>query len=192
MSLFSESEENLEMVPALTREHLVLMQAELRDLTQTPNGWPRLTLAQRFAQRVVIAGNDECWECKAPKGPLGYAQIGNKKGSTYVHRIAYELMVGPVPAGKELDHICRNRGCVNPSHLRLCTRSENLRNTGKMSTNTSGFKGVSWHKAERKWAATIMINKKGKTLGYFKTPEEAHAAYCKAAKELHGEFANVG
>lgn len=168
------------------------MQAELRDLTQTPNGWPRLPLAERFAQKVIVGEGDACWGWTATSDRLGYSRLNGKTPTTYAHRIAYFLMVGPIPKGMELDHICRNRGCVNPSHLRLCTHSENLRNTGKMVTNTSGFKGVSWHRAERKWQARIMTHKKGITLGYFNTREEAYACYCKAAKELHGEFANVG
>lgn len=176
----------------LTAESLAMMQAELKDLTQSPNGWPRLPLAQRFAQRVALAGNGECWGWTGIKDRLGYSRINGRVITTYAHRMAYILMVGPIPEGMELDHICRNRSCVNPSHLRVCTHSENLRNTGKMRTNTSGFKGVSWHKSEKKWQARIMLNKKGKTIGYFKTPEEAYAAYCRAAKELYGEFVNVG
>ncbi len=175
----------------LTTESLIMMQAELKDLTQTPNGWPRLPLAQRFAQRVILTG-EGCWGWSGASDHLGYSRLCGRARTTYAHRLAYELMVGPIPDGMEIDHICRNRGCVNPSHLRVCTHSENLRNTGRMVTNTSGFKGVSWHKASRKWTARITLHQKGITLGYFNTPEDAYACYCKAAKELHGEFVNVG
>ena len=179
-------------ITLITREQLAMMQAGLRELTQTSNGWPRIPKPSQFAQRVVLTDQGECWAWSGQIDQLGYARIHNKYGTTYAHRMAYELMVGAIPDGMELDHVCRNRGCVNPEHLRPCTRSENLRNTGKMRTNTSGFKGVSWHKAERKWTARITLHRKGKTLGYFDTPEEAYAAYCKAAKELFGEFVNVG
>lgn len=50
---------------------------------------------------------------------------------TYVHRAAYEVLVGPVPEGLELDHLCRVRHCYNPSHLEPVTRLENMRRTMK-------------------------------------------------------------
>jgi len=56
-------------------------------------------------------------------------------------------------------------------------------------SNTSGFKGVSYRKTRRKWIATIQKDGKQHFLGHFNTPELAHMAYCKAAAELHGEFA---
>ncbi len=174
----------------LTREHLILMQAELRELTQSPNGWPRLPLAQRFAQRVILT-DEGCWGWAGASDRLGYSRLGGKAHTTYAHRLAYELMVGPIPDGTELDHICRNRGCVNPEHLRPCNHSENLRNTAAKTGSKSGLKGVSWHKAQGKWAARIMVHKKSISLGYFTDPTQAHEAYIKAAKEFHGEFAHL-
>lgn len=61
----------------------------------------------------------------------GYLQIGaktqgNRRG-IYAHRLAYELFVGPIPVGKELDHLCRIRNCVNPAHLEAVTHLENVR-----------------------------------------------------------------
>ena len=52
----------------------------------------------------------------------GYARWGN----VYAHRAAYELFVGPIPSGYEIDHLCRVRDCVNPDHLEAVTRRENL------------------------------------------------------------------
>lgn len=186
-----EIAENQENAPALTRESLVVMQAELRDLTQSPNGWPRLPLAQRFAQRVTLADGDGCWGWTGLHDRLGYSRIHGKAGTTYAHRLSYGLMVGPTPEGMELDHICRNRGCVNPAHLRPCTHSENLCNVAARAGTKSGLKGVSWHKAQGKWASRIMVNGRSTSLGYFTDPNEAHEAYRKAARELHGEFAHL-
>lgn len=58
--------------------------------------------------------------------PKGYGRLHNSKGSRHVHRIAYELAVGPIPPGMELDHLCRIPSCVNPEHLEPVTRKQNV------------------------------------------------------------------
>ena len=68
-----------------------------------------------------------CWEWTGCLFTAGYGAIlvGGKKRSA--HRISYELRVGPIPEDKELDHLCRNRACINPAHLEPVTRRENVR-----------------------------------------------------------------
>jgi hypothetical protein len=56
----------------------------------------------------------------------GYGQIKDGKGMVYAHRYAYELLVGPIPPGTELDHLCRVRHCVNPAHLEAVAHRDNL------------------------------------------------------------------
>jgi hypothetical protein len=93
--------------------------------------------------------------------------------------------------GLEVDHVdgdgLNNRRC----NLRPATSSQNKHNRGKGRNNTSGFKGVWWHKQHGRWAADIWLHSKKRFLGLFDTAELAHAAYCKAAAELHGEFART-
>ena len=55
----------------------------------------------------------------------GYRQISYEGSRVYAHRLAYEMFIGPIPDGMELDHLCRNRGCVNPAHLEPVSHREN-------------------------------------------------------------------
>ena len=61
------------------------------------------------------------------KHPLGYGTIRIQGRTWYSHRYAYELTRGPVPEGMEIDHLCRNRACANPTHLEPVTHAENVR-----------------------------------------------------------------
>jgi hypothetical protein len=107
------------------------------------------------------------------------------------HRVAWLYMTGEWPAG-DIDHINNNRSDNRFSNLRPATRSLNIANSTKKKSNSSGFKGVSFSKANRKWFAKITVNYRQQSLGYFNTPQEAHAAYVHAAREAFGEFANAG
>ncbi len=92
--------------------------------------------------------------------------------------------------GKEVDHIDRNP--VNNqrrNNLRPATRSQNTMNQGLRSSNTSGYKGVNWNKASRKYIARIFINGERIYLGLFDNPIEAAYTYDHYAKIHFGEFA---
>jgi hypothetical protein len=91
-----------------------------------------------------------------------------------------------------IDHIDGNPKNNCRDNLRICTNAENTRNRKKPKTNTSGYKGVSWHKFHKRWSAKITSNEKQHHLGYFTTANEAYNAYCIAAKKYHKEFANYG
>lgn len=68
-----------------------------------------------------------CWLWTGSGTPTGYGQIGVNGRKQYVHRYAYELLVGPIPEGLTIDHLCRNPPCVNPSHMEPVTQAENTR-----------------------------------------------------------------
>lgn len=149
-------------------------------------------IAERFWQHVDKINNSRCWVWIGSKTRTGYGHFKVRGKLVATHRLAYELLVGPIPAGMNIDHVCNHRDCVNPEHLRVCTPAENAKNRAIGIDNTSGLKGASWHSRDKKWTANIHTNGKQKFLGYFETKESAHAAYCEAATRLYGEFANFG
>lgn len=76
------------------------------------------TAEQRFMNRVIPADVDHCWNWRPPLTTKGYGQLWvPDKGMVKAHRFAYELFIGEIPPGLELDHTCFNRACVNPWHL---------------------------------------------------------------------------
>lgn len=86
-----------------------------------------LTVAERFWPRVDRRGETECWMWRGCVNPVtGYGQWANGYSIIGAHRVAYELMVGPIPSGLEIDHLCRVRACVNPAHLEAVTHRENI------------------------------------------------------------------
>jgi len=78
----------------------------------------------RFWRKVTVT--PECWIWRAHCGPNGYGRFWTGTTMGYAHRWAYEFFVGPIPEGLELDHLCRNRACVNPSHLEPVTKKTNI------------------------------------------------------------------
>jgi len=94
--------------------------------------------------------------------------------------------------GLVIDHINGNRLDNRKENLRICSRGENSRNQALSRGNTSGFKGVTWHKYAGKFFVQITCAGKRRNLGYFDCPELGHEFYCLAADMLHGEFANHG
>lgn len=108
-----------------------------------PAQWPgkrgsmpvlRLTHQERFWLRVnkdgpVPAARPElgpCWLWTAPPHSAGYSQISVNGRRVFGHRFAYTILVGPIPFGLELDHLCRTPLCVNPRHLEAVTHRVNM------------------------------------------------------------------
>lgn len=87
---------------------------------------PRRTLEQRFWEKVDRGGPDECWAWTGG-GPPSYGRFGIGGRTHLAHRVAYELMVGPIPDGLDIDHLCRNKVCVNPAHLEPVPHAVNVR-----------------------------------------------------------------
>lgn len=122
--------------------------------------------------------------------PDGRRQVNVDRRLYQEHRIIWLWMLGKWPLHC-VDHVNGDAADNRWSNLRETTQSENLFNMGAHKDNKTGFKGVCQRKTGGKFIAQIQAHGKPRWLGEFDTPEEAHAAYCKAAAELHGNFANT-
>lgn len=72
----------------------------------------------------------DCWVWIGPRLPTGYGTMKHNRKPAYAHRMVWTALRGPIPDGWEIDHLCRNRSCVNPDHLEPVTRKENCRRAG--------------------------------------------------------------
>lgn len=134
------------------------------------------TIEDRFWPKVNRT--DGCWEWTASRNAAGYGVLGRKDGgSRLAHRISYEIHHGPIADGLEVDHMCHNTACVNPSHLRAVDSASNIQNrAGAARTSRSGFRGVRRFRDTNRWTARAQLNGKYYHIGYFGSPEEASAA----------------
>ena len=144
------------------------------------------TVDERFQMKVYAGPHDTgCWEWLGGTDVHGYGVIWVGDGHRKAHRYSWERANGPVPEDKQLDHICRNRLCVRPSHLRATTCKENVENHGgPKSHNTSGYRGVWQNKRSGKWVAHVTHNYIRYYLGEYATPEEANAVAVAKRNEL--------
>lgn len=148
-------------------------------------GRKRMSLDDRIEPRITRR-DDGCWSWRGWHNH-GYALLSQKDGHHIrIHRWMYEKYVGPLVDGLVIDHICGNRGCVNPGHLRQITNQGNVEHFTKpvRSHNTSGFRGVRFHAHSGLWTASVMV--KGKLyLTYHKTIEEAAEAAVELRRQHH-------
>lgn len=128
--------------------------------------------------------------------PAGYSK-GNGRhlyisidGESYlVHRIIWKMYYKEEPPS-EIDHCDRDASNNKINNLRKAIRSQNKANENVRANNTSGYKGVSWHKRANKWRAYLMFNCIEIHIGYFNTKEEAALARKAYAEKVWKEYAN--
>lgn len=86
----------------------------------------RLSLTERLvrARRITDLG---CWEWQGSVTNCGYGQIFVSGRMRTVHRVSFEMFIGPIADGVEIDHLCSNRRCFQPDHMELVSHAENMR-----------------------------------------------------------------
>lgn len=87
------------------------------------SGWRQARA--RFLARIDRRGPDECWPWTAGTISVGYGSFRVSDVHFLAHRVSYELLNGTIPDGLEIDHLCRNRLCCNPTHMEAVTAAEN-------------------------------------------------------------------
>lgn len=117
----------------------------------------------------------------------GRREINIKKRQYYASRLAWFYVHGYWPI--EIDHINRSRGDDRIANLRECSHRQNCANKGLQPNNTSGIRGVTWHRRYKKWQAQIATGGKQLHIGYFTEFDAAVTARRAKAIELYGEFA---
>lgn len=136
--------------------------------------------------------------CKVKQGTkagsvncIGYVKIKINQKQYAAHRLAFLFMEGRWP-NIFMDHINGDRKDNRWENLREASITQNSHNRKVRSDNKLGIKGVSYRLDMKKFQAIIIVEGKRIRLGYYFTSEEAHAAYCQAAKLYHGDFTNFG
>lgn len=96
------------------------------------------TFDERFWKKVAKGGADDCWEWAAARYRSGYGKFGIDNTVHPAHRVAWQIVNGPIPDGLEVCHDCDNPPCVNPAHLFLATHLENMHDRDRKGRHSSG------------------------------------------------------
>lgn len=131
---------------------------------------------------------DDCWLwIGASHGKDGYGSFNPNQSPVLAHRYSYELAHGHIPAGMSIDHICRNRACVNPDHLQVVTQDLNTQNRSNHNPRSqSGIRGVRrYAPGSNKWVVQVGHNYRRYHGGVFTDLAEAERAAIALRNSLH-------
>jgi hypothetical protein len=104
-------------------------------------------IASRIDAKLDKSG--DCWLWTGYVQEDGYVTLKNYGKVVKLHRVAYQLAHGTIPAGIQVDHRCRVRHCANPNHLRLATNKQNMENIGSRKGSSTPYRGVQEHYRKR-------------------------------------------
>jgi len=133
----------------------------------------RVPVEKRFWPKV--AKGDGCWTWTGSTNGVGYGKIHDGKQLVYAHRLSWQLANGPIPDLGIIDHMCHNATCVNPEHLRLVTKRQNVEHRkGAASNSKTGHRNISYTYGKYR----VRVNPGGKSthVGSYATLEEAIVA----------------
>jgi hypothetical protein len=148
-----------------------------------PNFRMTAPVLARFLAKVV-AGEGHCWIWIGWRSNRGYGYLRRADKNLRAHRVSYEHFVGPIPGGLQIDHLCRNRSCVNPTHLEVVTSRENtLRGDGPTARNARKthckhghpLSGANLGK-DRSWRRCLACSHENSRRAYYQRKREAEAA----------------
>lgn len=125
----------------------------------------RIPIEQRFWRHVAKGSERECWLWKGSLDGHGYGQLGrggSGAGHVAAHRLSYEMHIGPIPAGLDIDHLCRNPRCVNPAHLEPVTRGENTRRGIAQERRREMFRNREFCNRGHRWSEHGHVDASGK------------------------------
>lgn len=148
-----------------------------------------------LTQGFVALVDDEEYEFVTEAGSWHYTLCGGHPYARRQFRVGRRLLTMSmhtyITGWKLVDHINGDGLDNRRENLRPATPLQNSRNMRRPAHNSSGFKGVSFHKPTQTWRAYITIQGRVKSLRYHPTPEAAARAYDAAARELFGDFAHL-
>jgi len=126
---------------------------------------PAFSNHERFLKFISINKDSECWEWTGKLSPEGYGRFRVKDNETWkiygAHRVSYSLFCGDIKEGMMIDHICRNRKCVAPSHIRQVDSFTNVHENSMSITHISSLQThcISGHELN---SDNLVISKKGR------------------------------
>lgn len=144
---------------------------------------------ESFRHRIERDGECVIWLGEKDHDGYGVMRRGGKRQAA--HRFSWELANGPIPAGMQIDHMCHNRLCVRPEHLRLATNKQNQENRrGAQRNSRSGIRGVYRDSRSNRWRAVVYHNRKAHYFGRFQSLQDAEAAVVAKRAELFTHSTN--